>query len=155
MLISKRNSFKKIGQILTGIATIATLWAGRVMAAGAVSKPLIIAQEEVKEVEINNPAMAGAAAARADGMPAELLGNNGTCTNLANTILYIVGLVSVVMLIFGGLRYVVSGGDSKKVTDAKNTVLYAIIGLIIAILSYAIVNFVLNAIGSSTLDTMQ
>ena len=59
------------------------------------------------------------------------------------------------MLIFGGLRYVVSGGDSKKVTDAKNTVLYAIIGLIIAILSYAIVNFVLNAIGSSTLDTMQ
>ena len=125
------------------------------MAAGAVSKPLIIAQEEVKEVEINNPAMAGAAAARADGMPAELLGNNGTFTNLANTILYIVGLVSVVMLIFGGLRYVVSGGDSKKVTDAKNTVLYAIIGLIIAILSYAIVNFVLNAIGSSTLDTMQ
>ena len=136
MLISKRNSFKKIGQILTGIATIATLWAGRVMAAGAVSKPLIIAQEEVKEVEINNPAMAGAAAARADGMPAELLGNNGTFTNLANTILYIVG-------------------HSKKVTDAKNTVLYAIIGLIIAILSYAIVNFVLNAIGSSTLDTMQ
>ena len=155
MLISKRNSFKKIEQILTGIATVATLWAGRAMAAGAVSRPLIIAQEEVKEVEINNPAMAGAAAARADGMPAELLGNNGTFTNLANTILYIVGLVSVVMLIFGGLRYVVSGGDSKKVTDAKNTVLYAIIGLVIAILSYAIVNFVLNAIGSSTLDTMQ
>jgi amino acid transporter len=148
MLISKRNSFKKIGQILTGIATIATLWAGRVMAAGAVSKPLIIAQEEVKEVEINNPAMAGAAAARADGMPAELLGYNGTFTNLANTILYIVGLVSVVMLIFGGLRYVVSGGDSKKVTDAKNTVLYAIIGLIISFLAYAIVQFVISALPS-------
>ena len=92
--------------------------------------------------------MAGAAAARADGMPAELLGNEGIFTNITNTILYIVGIISVIMLIFGGLRYVVSGGDSKKVTDAKNTVLYAIIGLVIAILSYAIVNFVLNAIGS-------
>ena len=53
------------------------------------------------------------------------------------------------MLIFGGIRYVVSGGDSKKVTDAKNTIMYAIIGLIIAILSYAIVNFVISAVGGS------
>jgi hypothetical protein len=51
------------------------------------------------------------------------------------------------MLIYGGLRYVLSGGDSKKVTDAKNTIMYAIIGLIISILSYAIVNFVINAVG--------
>jgi hypothetical protein len=53
------------------------------------------------------------------------------------------------MLIYGGLRYVISGGDSKKVTDAKNTIMYAIIGLIIAILSYAIVNFVINSIGGT------
>ena len=50
------------------------------------------------------------------------------------------------MLIYGGLRYVVSGGDSKKVTDAKNTILYAIIGLIISILAFSIVNFVINAV---------
>ena len=56
-------------------------------------------------------------------------------------------VISVIMLVWGGLRYILSGGDNKKVTDAKNTILYAIIGLIIAVLAFAIVNFVLNAIG--------
>lgn len=89
----------------------------------------------------------GAEAARADGMPAELVGINGVFTQITNTVLYIVGIISVVMLVWGGLRYILSGGDSKKITDAKNTILYAIIGLIIAILAYAIVNFILNTIG--------
>ena len=53
------------------------------------------------------------------------------------------------MLIIGGIRYVTSGGDAKKVTDAKNTVLYAIIGLIISVLAYAIVNFVMSTLPSS------
>ena len=88
----------------------------------------------------------GALAAKADGMPMELVGVNGVFTQITNTVLYIVGIISVIMLIYGGLRYVISGGDSKKVTDAKNTILYAIIGLIITILSYAIVNFVLTSV---------
>ena len=83
-------------------------------------------------------------------MPAELVGANGVFTKITNTILYAVGIISVVMLIYGGLRYVISGGDSKKVTDAKNTIMYAIIGLIIAILAYAIVNFVINAVGGTS-----
>ena len=88
----------------------------------------------------------GADAARADGMPTELIGDNGVFSRLTNTILLIVGLISVIMLVYGGLRYILSGGDSKKVTDAKNTVLYAIIGLIISLLAFAIVNFVLNSV---------
>ena len=56
----------------------------------------------------------------------------------------------MIMLIIGGIRYVISGGDSKKVTDAKNTVLYAIIGLVIAFLAFAIVNFVITALPNST-----
>lgn len=88
----------------------------------------------------------GAEAARADGMPYNLIGPEGVFTQVTNTVLYIVGIVSVIMLIYGGLRYVISGGDSKKVTDAKNTILYAIIGLIISVLAFAIVNFVINAI---------
>ena len=66
--------------------------------------------------------------------------------NSSNTVLLIVGLISVIMLVYGGLRYILSGGDSKKVTDAKNTILYAIIGLIISMLAYAIVHFVLNSV---------
>lgn len=50
------------------------------------------------------------------------------------------------MLIIGGLRYVVSGGSSSAVTAAKNTVLYAIVGLVIAFLAYAVINFVINTL---------
>ena len=127
-----KKIFKKIGQIITGAGAVATLWAGRVMAATSASE--------------------GAEVAKPDGAPTELIGPDGIFTQITNTMLYIVGVVSVVMLIWGGLRYVISGGDSKKVTDAKNTILYAIIGLIVAILAYAIVNFILNAIGGETSD---
>ena len=92
----------------------------------------------------------GAEAARCDGCPADLFGNTGVFKQVTNTILYIVGIIAVIMLIIGGIKYVVSGGDSKKVTDAKNTVLYAIIGLVIAFLAFAIVNFVISALPSST-----
>ena len=133
-----KNALKKIGQIATGIAAALTLLAGRAMAANS----------EVTNVA--NPASAGAEAAKGNGTPTELIGSNGVFTRITNTVLYAVGIISVIMLIYGGLRYVVSGGDSKKVTDAKNTIIYAIIGLIVAILSYAIVNFVINAIGGGT-----
>lgn len=91
----------------------------------------------------------GAEAARCDGCPADLFGDNGVFKKITNTILYIVGIIAVIMLIIGGIRYVTSGGDAKKVTDAKNTVLYAIIGLVIAFLAFAIVNFVISALPSS------
>ena len=91
----------------------------------------------------------GAEAARCDGCPSDLFGDTGAFKQVTNTILYIVGIVAVIMLIIGGIKYVISGGDSKKVTDAKNTVLYAIIGLIIAFLAFAIVNFVISALPSS------
>ena len=129
------NTLKKIGQILTGAAAAVTIIAGRAMATIG---------------DYENPARAGAEAARGNGMPAELIGIDGVFTRITNTVLYAVGIISVVMLIIGGIRYVISGGDSKKVTDAKNTIMYAIIGLIIAILAYAIVNFVITAIGGET-----
>lgn len=91
----------------------------------------------------------GAQAAQCDGCPSDLFGDAGVFRQVTNTILYIVGIVAVIMLIIGGIRYVVSGGDSKKVTDAKNTVLYAIIGLVICFLAFAIVNFVINALPNS------
>ena len=91
----------------------------------------------------------GAMAVQCDGCPSDLFGDTGVFKQITNTILYIVGIVAVIMLIIGGIRYVVSGGDAKKVTDAKNTILYAIIGLIICFLAFAIVNFVIAALPSS------
>lgn len=95
----------------------------------------------------------GAEAAQCDGCPSDLFGDTGVFRQITNTILYIVGIIAVIMLIIGGIRYVVSGGDSKKVTDAKNTVLYAIIGLVISFLAFAIVNFVISALPSSDKKT--
>ena len=92
----------------------------------------------------------GAEAARCDECPKDLFGDNGVFKQVTNTNLYVVGIIAVIMLIIGGIRYVTSGGDAKKVTDAKNTVLYAIIGLVIAFLAFAIVNFVISALPSST-----
>jgi hypothetical protein len=58
--------------------------------------------------------------------------------------------VSVIMLIWGGLQYVISAGDSKRVESAKSTILYAIIGIVVAILAYAVVGFVTSSLTSSS-----
>jgi hypothetical protein len=88
----------------------------------------------------------GVHAAKGDGQPTELFGGDGIVTTVTNILLFIVGALSVIMLIIGGLRYVVSGGNSTAVTAAKNTVLYAIVGLVISFLAYAAINFVINTL---------
>ena len=84
----------------------------------------------------------GAAAARGDDQPAVLFGDGGIFAQITNVMLFIVGAISVIMIIIGGLRYVLSGGDSANVSAAKNTILYAIVGIIVALLAYAAVSFV-------------
>lgn len=61
---------------------------------------------------------------------------------IANTLIFLVGAISVLMIIIGGLRYVLSGGDSAGIKSAKDTILYALIGVVVAILSYALVSFI-------------
>lgn len=71
---------------------------------------------------------------------------SGFIKDIINILLFLIGAIAVIMIIIGGLRYVTSGGDQGAITGAKNTILYAVIGLIIAIMAYAIVNFVLGAL---------
>ncbi len=66
-----------------------------------------------------------------------------------NTFSILVGIVSVVMIIVGGLKYITSGGESANVTSAKNTILYAVIGLVIVALAQIIVRFVLSRTASA------
>lgn len=63
---------------------------------------------------------------------------------VVNTLLYILGAIAVIMIIIGGFRYTLSGGDNTGVAAAKNTILYSVIGLVVAILAWAIVNFVIG-----------
>lgn len=90
----------------------------------------------------------GVEAARGDGQPADLFGVGGVVSTITNILLFIIGALSVVMIIIGGLRYVTSGGNPTSVTGAKNTILYAIVGLVVAFLAYAVVNFVLGSLTS-------
>lgn len=73
-------------------------------------------------------------------------GNTTTSDSLVklvmNTMFYIVGIVSIVMIIYGGMKYTTSSGDPKKVASAKATILYAVIGLMVALFAVAIVRFV-------------
>ena len=91
------------------------------------------------------PVADGVNAAKGDDQPALLFGNAGVFSTISNVLLFIVGAIAVIMIVIGGLRYVISGGDSSQVQAAKNTILYAIIGIIVAILAYAAVNFVLDS----------
>ena len=75
------------------------------------------------------------------GTPTDL---NDVFKTIINVLLFIIGAVSVIMLIYGGIRYTTSGGNANSVTAAKNTIMYAVIGLIIAIFAFAIVNFVVD-----------
>ena|SRR3989344_2488780 len=76
---------------------------------------------------------------------------NDVLATTINIISVVVGVIAVIMIIFGGFRYVTSGGDATKVTSAKNTILYGLIGLVIVALAQIIVRFVLQQ--STTLVT--
>ncbi|MDB5165230.1 MAG: hypothetical protein JWM00_120 [Candidatus Saccharibacteria bacterium] len=87
----------------------------------------------------------GANSAQGTDQTSDLFGSSGIFKTITNTLLFVLGAISVIMIIVGGLRYVVSGGDSSAVNAAKNTILYAVVGVIVAILAYAIINFVISS----------
>lgn len=71
---------------------------------------------------------------------------NDIVADVINIFSWIVGVVSVIMVIFAGFKYITSAGDAGKVTSAKNTLLYALVGLVIVALAQAIVWFVLGEV---------
>ena len=83
----------------------------------------------------------------------EALGCNGdgskvmtTANNVINTAIALIGVVAVIGLILGGIQYVKSAGDVGKTAQAKNTIIWSIIGLIVTLLAFAVVNFVLKSL---------
>ena len=88
--------------------------------------------------------------AKGSGQSESLTGETGVFKTVTNILLFIIGAVAVIMLVIGGIRYTISGGDSNQITAAKNTILYAIIGIVVAIIAYAAVNFVIGSFGTTT-----
>lgn len=79
----------------------------------------------------------------------DIFGTGGIFGTIINILLFLIGAISVVMIVFAGFQYATSGGDAGKVTSAKNTILYAVIGIVVALLAYAIIRFVTNQLGAT------
>lgn len=121
-----KDLLKKGSLVLAGNTVVATSLAGR-------------ASAEVGGIQ------QGADSAKGDEQQTDLVSNIKTITN---TMLFVIGVVAVIMLIVGGFRYIFSGGSSQNTQAAKDTILYAVIGIVVALLAYAIVNFVLGQFGA-------
>ena len=74
---------------------------------------------------------------------------NGIIKTVINIFSIVVGVIAVIMIIVGGLKYIMSGGDSGNVTGAKNTILYAIIGLVVVAMAQFVVRFVLTKVNTT------
>lgn len=73
-----------------------------------------------------------------------------TIKTAVNVLSFLAGAIAVIMIVVAGVKFVTSGGESNAVSSAKNTLVYAIIGLVVVALAQAIVHFVLNAIINNT-----
>ena len=108
--------------------------------------PVNVSAQNCDTMTIQN----GIDCAQGTGTPTTLFGGEGSVfTTVVNVLLFVIGAISVLMLIYGGIRYTTSAGNAASVTAAKNTIMYAIIGLIIAFLAFAIVNWVLGSLPSA------
>lgn len=73
-----------------------------------------------------------------------IFGPNGLLTKIASFVAVLVGIASVIMIIIGGFKYVTSSGDPSNIKSAKDTILFAIVGILVAVTAQSIVLFVLS-----------
>ncbi|MEK7603353.1 MAG: hypothetical protein AAB459_03865 [Patescibacteria group bacterium] len=71
---------------------------------------------------------------------------NDIVETVINILSFVIGIAGVIMVIVGGFKYVISQGDSNSINSAKNTILYALVGLVVAAMAQVIVRFVLNKV---------
>lgn len=129
---------KRISTIIkNGFLTLALVTG---LAGGALLTPDFVSASNVDEVKSGVNAIGGNNAGnRAPALPRLI-------ENVINILLFVIGAVAVIVIIIGGIRYTTSNGDQAQVTSAKNTILYAVVGLVVAIMAYALVNFILDAL---------
>jgi len=125
---------KKITTILLSIFSVLTL---------ATSVTMVAASPASAQIDVFKQCTGDAAASAVCKGGGKLFGEGSIWNRILTTLTFITGAVAVLMIVIGGLRYTLSGGDEKAIGSAKNTILYAAIGLIVSVMANAIVNFVL------------
>lgn len=71
---------------------------------------------------------------------------NNLVANIVNLITIIIGIIAVIMILIGGFKFITSNGDSNRIASARQTIIYAIVGLVIVALAQVIVRFILNKV---------
>ena len=128
--MTMQKSFARMGIILM-------IAFGLLFAANAILGQSVLAQDTTaacRGVEITGGSCDGAGESTLTGI----------ITAVVDILSIVVGALSVIMIIIGGLRYITSGGDSAGTASAKNTIIYAVVGLVIVIFAQVIVNFVID-----------
>lgn len=125
--------------------TLRTLAASALLVLGLSfgAAPLLVA--DTVSADAKSEILSGAGAAGGTSGQTDL---SASFQSVVNIMLFIIGAIAVIVIIIGGILYVVSTGDPAKTKRAKDTILYAVVGLVVAILAYAIVNFVVSSVGS-------
>ncbi|MGC1176502.1 MAG: pilin [Candidatus Saccharimonadales bacterium] len=141
--------------ILLGIAGATLLAPGLIPAVASAADNTSIGESLCTGVNSAVPGVQGHGSATTCGTAGTTAdtGLGGIASKIVNVFSVIVGIVAVLMIIYGGFRYITSGGDSGNVGNAKNTLIYAIVGLIIVALAQFLVHYVLNTVGSSGLTS--
>jgi hypothetical protein len=121
---SKGENMKKLKLVIISIVAVLGLV--------TVMTPVYVGASPASQIQSGSNAAGGGGATS--------LGS--TIKTIVNILLYLLGAIAVVMIVIGGIKYTTSNGDSSSITSAKNTILYSVIGLVVAILAYSIVNFV-------------
>ena len=124
---------KLFQQYITQVVIVATI----VMCAGAL--PVAAAYDPIAESCKVDPT-----SELCKNKSDNLFGPDSIWTKIVNTLIYITGAIAVIMIVVGGMRFTLSGGDAAGTKSARETIIYAVVGLGVAIMSYAIVNFVLS-----------
>ena len=124
------------------IATLSILLFGLPAVALAATPPATVAAASPKDAVCEGIGITG----DSSGCNAKTNSNslNSTLRVIIGAISFVVGIIAVIMLFIGGLKYITSTGDAAKVTSAKDTILYAIIGLVVVAFAQLIVRFTLK-----------
>jgi cytochrome bd-type quinol oxidase subunit 2 len=138
---------KKIKNVILVIASVATIAAPAMVPALASADQIQSGLDCGSSFNVNNISGNGT------DCPIDASGTgdrlNHILTLVVNIFSLIVGVVAVIMIIIGGLRYITSGGESSNVSTAKNTIIYAIVGLVVVALAQFLVHFVLAKVQGS------
>ena len=108
------------------------------IAAGSLAAPVALAADQPPVLPTNIPPSLPTVTADA------------IVSNIVSTLLIVSGAASVVVIVIAGIMYTTSAGNEKRITTAKDAILYAVVGLIISILAFAIVNFVITGVTTGT-----